>query len=230
MYSKTQRRLSFTVALGLITCLGMPLHAQRPAVRAIINPEGLSVREILERFAADKSTPPRVSEHERTILAMLWQDQDRYPAAQVDSLLDDLERLAIESPSANVQLAATQYFARAGFPQAREPRKDIARRLYRIYRSSSDKGMQENILLLLPRLAALEESLRILREIALQPPSERAYPEASGAAAGALVLMGEEGQAVVRDIYRRNLIRDPLTRRILEYYAARDFRPPVSPN
>ena len=214
------------IALAACLLLVAPAHAQETSVRVIINPEGLSVAQILERFARDKSAPPYRSAQERTMRAMLWQHHGDFSEAQIDSLLSGLEELALTGGDGTLRRSAVFFLANAGSPEARSPRDDVVHRLERIYEQTSHDEVRESVLTDMPRLAARGEAIRFLRRIAVQPPEEQALSGAPGYAIAMLAVAGEEGRDALRTLHRQDLVRDRDAKRVLEGYAERGFRLP----
>ncbi|HET7462277.1 MAG TPA: hypothetical protein VFJ82_13575 [Longimicrobium sp.] len=203
-----------------------PVIAQQSAHPAVTWP----IDSVLKRFERDKAAL-RSSPVPYEIL-----DLPRSFAARQDSLLDGLERLALDRGTnidvrrSSVLVLATAGEVRSGYA----PLPGVMRRLARIYRAQPlvDPSMlRAMIRAALPMQNERASAIALLREAASEPDDRGPDPvhgyftvgEPRTDALAQLALMGEQGRAALEAMHRRGEARSPQARIILEQMAREGF-------
>lgn len=148
-----------------------------------------------------------------------------YPPADVESLLQGLERLARTGNPPRLRAEAALYLALPGTRRAARPMPGIFARLERLYRRSSDPLVRTVIIGALGGLATdRREAVAFLECKAAQPREDVAG--SAGKALTSLLLLGPEGREALRRLHATRAVHEPEAHRILERMASYEFRLP----
>lgn len=146
---------------------------------------------------------------------------DSFLPARVDSLLDGLERFAISSEHRRVQIMAFVRLSGGGMATSRRPLPGIAARLVRIHENASTPHIRDEAVTRLGLQAEREVAVAALQRIAVGDSAQQRSPQAAFRAVWALTGIGPEGEAVLRRLHARGLVREPTARHSMREIAIR---------
>ncbi len=206
----TSRRQLNGLAVALVISVGFcPLAATgQGATRS-----WSSAKEMLAILEA------RAESGEPASLGSVVRYPEKFAPATIDSVLAGLEILALDGRSPRTRQAAASSLAQAG--SARHHRTDITGRAISVYRRSRDPLVKRTILSFMLFQLDRPSALGFLREISVAPANHQDFEEASFVAVSTISAMGPEGQTLLEELRRKNLVTDPTARGLLEWYLSR---------
>jgi hypothetical protein len=194
------------------------LYAQKP------NRVTRAPGELVTAFARDYQTPHGpTSGAGRDVAHVLTYPED-YPAADLAVFQQGLEQLALTSDSRRLRTSSTFSLSQLGSRAKPHPVAGTMERLERIYQQSTDPEVRSMVVVSLYDVSERPRALAFLERVAKQAPDNQDFPGAASRALGSLVLMGDEGRAVLQRLYRTSAVRDPDARLELDNLAKRGFR------
>jgi hypothetical protein len=179
-------------------------HAQASA------PVPTSVAWLLQRFEQEMSRMDGRGRVPSLITAMLAHP-DSFGAAQLDSLEDGLERLAIRSENEHVAVMSVSHLASAGDRHG-QLRPGIVARLERIHRTAVLRAPRASALRRLPSQADTDAALRALECTAQLATREEPYVGAARSAVALLRDFGPAGEESLRRMLAAGRVLDPEAR------------------
>ncbi|MBB4637772.1 hypothetical protein [Longimicrobium terrae] len=185
----------------------------------------MSVDSTLSVFKRDARQRVLVSRGADLVMGIL---QRPAAPARRDSLLNGLQRLALESDDPNVRLDATNYFGTAG---SWRQRISIVEGLRRIYQSRDSLRLRSMVLDKMPQQADRAAAVGFLRSVAAEPDLNGTDPihglftngDRRTQALARLSEMGEDGAAALRAMHRSGEAKSPQAKIILNDMARRGF-------
>ncbi len=146
---------------------------------------------------------------------------DSFLPERVDSLLDGLERFAISSEHQRVQMMAFVTLSGGGMATSRRPLPGIAARLVRIHENASTPHIRDEAVTRLGLQAEREVAVAALQRIAVRDSAQQRSREGALRALSALSRLGPEGEAALRMLHARRLVREPTARHYMRELAIR---------
>jgi hypothetical protein len=146
---------------------------------------------------------------------------DSFAPARVDSLLGGLERFAISSEHRAVQSMALITLSRGGMDNRRLAIPGIAARLVRIHENSSTPRIRDEAVTMLGEQVEREIAVEALLRIAVRDSSQQRSPEGALRAVWSLTRLGPQGEAALRMLHARRLVREPTARHSMREIAIR---------
>jgi hypothetical protein len=215
--SKSMRSLWNAVLIVLAACAPLPqgLAAQRLT--------DAHPAEILDRFASEEASPggPHGAS---SAITYVFRHRADYPPATVRSLIDGLERLALESGNGNVRHSSVRYLVLAGRFSDERPEPGLLARLKRIYASTSDPELRAVVVMSMGGLAERKEAIAFLDQVARQDPASEEFPNAALWALRVLPGMGDEGRAELKKLHESNAVKHPEARHDLSVFASKGYK------
>jgi hypothetical protein len=220
-------RITRRVAIALVATLifgGWTVSADGQARGHVT----IRVNAIPERLLADfvaevqgKSLGPPMAGLSITHILLNRQD---YPKQTVDELINGLERLALNSSDERLSVGAAGAFATAGSRRNPRPVPGIAQRMLRMYQQSRHELVRSVLLSSMGQSAEPQVVIQFIRSLAIRDPRAADFPGAASRALATLIVMGEEGRAILQDLHTKGLVRDPNARFELSELAKRNYR------
>lgn len=224
MRNQTARRLRLTGTAAVIAAiLGVPAGVRAQQVTR-------GAAQLLADFAREGQavTQGRMAS---TGITEILLSHERYPQSKVDSLLAGLEDLALHGSTQQVRMAAAERINTAGRRGVPQPLPGTAERLQRVYRASRDSLVKTTLLGAMGVIAEQSAASSFLRAIAMKSEQEQGFHGEVHEAIRALLCMGEEGRAAVRELHDRKLVRHHEEARHLDDLARAGYElhPPARP-
>lgn len=150
----------------------------------------------------------------------------QYPAARVDSILDGLQSLVLNSSSSGTRLASVYWLSVAGSSGSASPVDGVVRRLDEVYRRSESRQIRVAVANTLLSQNDAAAAVRVMEYIASEDRPEEHGSEAPAAYAAVqgLLHMGSEGVAALRRLHAVDAVRNPFARSRLDRIAEDGFR------
>jgi hypothetical protein len=203
--------------------LALPACASLPETLAAQRLVDAPPAELLDRFASEEASPGGPDAASSAITYILVHRPD-YSPATVRSLIDGLERLALESANGNVRHSSVRHMSLAGrFSDAR-PEPGLLSRLKRIYSHTSDPELRVVVVTTMGRIAERKDAIVFLDGVARQDPASEDFPNAGLWALRTLPGMGEEGRAELKSLHETNAVRHPEARHSLSVLASKGYK------
>lgn len=146
---------------------------------------------------------------------------DSFAPARVDSLLDGLERFAISSEHRRVQGVALFRLSQGGMESSARTIPGIAARLVRIHENSSTPHIRDEAVTMLGEQVERDVAVAALLRIAVRDSAQQRSPEGALRAVWSLTRLGPEGEAALRMLHARGLVREPRARHSMREIAIR---------
>jgi hypothetical protein len=205
------------VLIALPACVSLPetLTAQRLVDAA--------PAKILDRFAIEEASPAGPDGASSAITYIFVHRAD-YPPATVHSLIDGLERLALESDNGNVRHSSARYMSIAGYISNARPEPGLLARLKRIYARTTDPELRVAVVTSMGQIAERREAVAFLEEVAKQDPASEDFPNAALWALRTLPGMGDEGLAALKSLHDSKAVRHAQARHGLDVLAEKGYK------
>lgn len=200
-------------ALFMISLLPVTVTAQ--AVRTQRKPA-----EMVAAFASESSGGAR-RQASSQITQTLTHPGPR-PQADMDALLDGLEDLSVHSKSPTVRREAAFLISIPGSRRSKTPSARTFERLQRVYRKSSDYTVKSVVVGVMGDLTDRGKPAAFLKTVAV----EDSTGVLAEVAVSALLTLGDEGRAVLRQLHDSNEVPDSEVRQILSTMAKNGYRLP----
>ncbi len=179
--------------------------------------------ELLDRFASEEALPGGPDEASSAITHILVHPE-RYPSATVRSLIDGLERLALESASGNVRHSSVRHMSLAGRYSAARPEPGLLARFRRVYARTSDPELRVVVVTTMGGIAERRDAVAFLEGVARQDPASEDFPNAALWALRVLPGMGDEGHAALKSLHESKAVRHPEGRHSLSVLASKGYK------
>jgi hypothetical protein len=203
------------IALPACASLPQPLTAQR----LLDAPPA----ELLDRFASEEASPGG-PDGASSVITYIFVHRADYPPATVHSVIDGLERLALENGNGNVRHSSVRHLSLAGrFSDAR-PEPGLLSRLKRIYARTSDPELRAVIVMTMGQIAERGEAVAFLEAVAKQDPASEDFPNAALWALRTLPGMGDEGRAALKSLHDSKAVRHSEARHSLDVLAEKGYK------
>jgi hypothetical protein len=180
--------------------------------------------ELVATFARDYQAPHGPTTGAGRYVAHVLTYPEDYPAADLAVFQQGLEQLALTSDSPRLRTSSTFSLSQLGSRGRPHPVAGTMERLERIYQRSTDPAVRSMVVVSLYDVSERPEALAFLERVAKQAPGNQDFPGAASRALGSLVLMGDEGRAVLRRLHQTGAVRDADARLELDNLAKRGFR------
>ena len=215
--STNVRSLRIAVLIAILACASLP---ERLTAQRVIS---ATPAELLDRFAAERSSLGG-SDGASSDIVYILMHRAEYPPATVRSLIDGLERLALEGGNANVRHSSVRHLSLAGRFSDSKPEPGLLARLKRIYARTPDPELRAVVVMTISQLAERKEGVTFLEQIAKQDPASEEFPNAALWALRALPVMGNEGRAALKTLHESKAVRHPEARHSLSVLAAKGYK------
>jgi hypothetical protein len=169
-----------------------------------------SAAKVAAAFSQPEETPARKDAGDRIADAMQHPEIFRPP--RMDSLVNELEHLAVASPTHDVRMSSASHLSLAGNGTGRQPLPGVTVRLKRVYKRTGDTGVRMLVAGSMRNMPEREEAIAFLRRLALQSGGAKDFPDTPMEAIRVLLSMGSEGRAALQELRERQQLRNPLTR------------------
>jgi hypothetical protein len=213
----TSSRLPFLLVLVLVPRL---LSAQQG--REVHR----SPDELLAAFNGEYQTPHGPVTAVGRDIAQVITHPETYNPKDLTRFVDGLERLALKGVSEPVRTTAVMNLALLGSGRKQHPVGGMVDRLQRIYYRTNEPVVRSMVVTALSEVAERPNALALLRKVAVQQPGQADFPGAASRALGTLVAMGDEGRAILRQLYETEAVKDPEAKLELTNLAKQDYRIP----
>lgn len=180
--------------------------------------------ELLAAFEHDYDATGKATSAGSLDLTYVLMHHTEFPSADVEALLQGLERIALVGDASPLRAAAVLRLVIPGSLQSRSPVPNMMGRLERIYQGTNDPLVRSSVVSSMAELAQRQAALRFLEKVAVQAPEAADFPGSASRALGTLVAMGDEGREVLRRLHESEAIRDPEARYELSVLASRGYR------
>jgi hypothetical protein len=185
-------------------------HVTRP-------PDELFAAYVRERQALNNQTNATVD------LAHVLTHSTEYSPADVEWLLRELEQFALTGQPQWLRAEAVGQLALPGSNRAVRPTTGTFARLDRVYRRSSDPLVKTVVVSAMGTLTEEPRAISFLERVATHESGT--FPSA-GKALASLLVMGDEGRAVLKRLHDTGAVRDPKARKDLATLAKNGYRVP----
>jgi hypothetical protein len=182
-----------------------------------------SVQTMFSEFERQNRTNDNFTTQGSGAISYVLRRWSSYPSAMVDSIINGLEHRALHSNDPITRADAVTLLSIAGQGDMQRPMPGIFGRLQRIYRESNDRKVRLAVMDVMLRTSERGPAVAFLRRVAVQPQAKQDFPGAAEEAVWYLAMIGEEGSAMLRELQRQNLVKDPDARSKLELAARRGF-------
>jgi HEAT repeat protein len=203
------------IALPACASLPRPLTAQRL--------QDAPPAELLHRFASEEASPGGPHGASSAITYIFVHRAD-YSPATVHSLIDGLERLALESDNRNVRHSSARYLSVAGYISNERPEPGLLARLKQVYARTTDPEVRVVVVTSMGQLAERREAVAFLEKVAKQDPASEDFPNAALWALRTLPGMGDEGRAALKSLHDSKAVRHPEARHGLDVLAEKGYK------
>jgi hypothetical protein len=206
-----------TLALHLIGVLtAAPLASQTP-YGVTSKPAELLAAYVREHEALDRRYRAGLQ------LTHILGNHSAYSAADVETLLRGLEELALTGPSvSHLRAESVLKLALPGSNRVADPRADTYSRLVRIYLASQDGLVRMMVVRAMGFLAVRSRAAAFLEGVAARYPKH--YVTEPGAAVTSLLMLSDEGRAVLKRLHETGAVQQAETRHRLKVLAGRGYR------
>jgi HEAT repeat protein len=179
--------------------------------------------ELLAAYVRERQTPNAKPSASLDLTHVLTYHSD-YPTADVQSLLQGLEQLALTATPPRLRAEAAFRLSIPGSHRTSRPLPGMFARLERVYRASSDPLVRSVVVDAMGDLADRREAVAFLEQVAAQHPP--AFAGAAGRAMASLLTMGDEGRAGLKRLHETGAVRDPEAKGDLATLAKHGYRVP----
>jgi hypothetical protein len=218
----SNRAIRSAVFAAMISVMGWSqLFAQTPPRQL-----GMSVREALDRFAADQVEPRAWIS---PLGGLLFNPQD-YSSAVVDSVISGLAEFTLHLPNDRARGLVAAWLADLGNREWKQPVPGMVGRLAHLYGETSDELVHRILLWKMAHQAEERAAIEFLRRIATREPSacggcvNDTETEQMLAVAGLAEMNTDAARATLRELYNGRQVRDGVAVGYLNYLAQREFR------
>lgn len=199
MTAQSQRPLSFALLISVFL-IGAVKSGAQGISELRVPPKG--AKEVLAKFETVARTGRRSTPDE-------IRHPEKYPRARVDSVLDDLERIALTADPQFIGSSAAASLTLAGSVDQALP--GAMNRLLRVYRRSSHTAVRAMIVGFMSDQKDRVPAIAFLKSVASEDPANEDFDGASSMAAEGLSQMGIEGRRALIDLRSKNLLRNGRT-------------------
>jgi hypothetical protein len=176
--------------------------------------------ELLAAYVHERETPDAEANASRELVHALTNYGD-YPAADLESLMRGLEKLAVTGNSPRLRADAAFRLSIPGSKRAVHPIPGVFARLERVYRRSKDPLTRSVLITVMAESTERQNAAKFLERIAKQEPAD--FSEAQYKAIQSLRRLDEEGRAALKRLHEAAVIQEPKAKLTLAILAKDGF-------
>lgn len=151
-------------------------------------------------------------------LSWMLRHPEKYSRATLDSVVDGLERLALESKSDLVSSSAAAALASAGSTD--RPLPGSLQRTLAVYKRSGSGLVRRVVLGLMYNQHDRAGAIVFLKSVASQDPARPDFADAPLEAVSTLSYMGLQGRIALSELRSQGVLRDPAAKGFVDWYFA----------
>jgi len=175
--------------------------------------------ELLAAYVRESQTLNGHHDASTAITHILTHHTD-YPPADVESLLQGLEEIALTGALSSLRAESAFRLSIPGSRRALHPIPGAFPRLARVYRESSDVLVRRMVVNVMGDLTDRGEAAAFLERVASEEPPGGI----AGRALASLLTMGDEGRLVLKRLHETKAVRDPEVSMDLSTIAKNGYR------
>jgi hypothetical protein len=177
--------------------------------------------ELVAAFVRDNAKVGRAPSMATVELTSVLLGRADYPSANLDSVLEGLERVALTGTSSSLRAEAALSLSLPGSRRALRPRSGTVARLERIYRRSDNPEVRGAIIAGLAHSVEQARALAFLEDVATEEPAD--YPGAALDALAAISAHEKQGSGVLKRLHETGVVHDQHARQWLDLVASRGY-------